>query len=141
MADDPASAPPPDLRPAEGGQSPAGPSAEPAERRPSEPPPEGSGGAARSNLLELREPLYWDAGGYRLRLDPSDLARLRELPGSKGRTDRELGEQFFEGQAGRLAAALLEDVPAPAEVRVVVDPFSRQAFLALENKIRAILSF
>lgn len=87
------------------------------------------------------EPLYRDSAGYRLRLEPPDLARLRELPGSKGKTDQELGETFFDGQAARLAASLAEDVPAPAEVRVVVDPYSRQAFLAVERKIRSILSF
>jgi hypothetical protein len=32
-------------------------------------------------------------------------------------------------------------VPTPSEIRVVVDPYSRQAFLALENRIRGILSF
>ncbi len=111
---------------------------------PETPPPENRlrpGRGPRPELVEAREPLYREVGGYRLRLDPPDLARLRELPGSKGRTDRELGEQFFEGQAARLTAALAEDVPAPAEIRVVVDPYSRQAFLALENRIRAILSF
>ncbi len=76
-----------------------------------------------------------------MRLDPADLTRLRELPGSKGKTDRELGEQFFDGQAARFAAALAGEVTPPAEIRVVVDPYSRQAFLALENRIRAILSF
>ena len=96
---------------------------------------------ARPELLESRDPLYRELQGYRLRLDPPDLARLRELPGSKGKTDRELGEQFFEGQSARLAAALAEDVPAPAEIRVVVDPYSRQVFLALESRIRAIVSF
>ncbi len=76
-----------------------------------------------------------------MRLEPPDLARLRELPGSKGKTDLELGETFFDGQAARFAASLAEDVPAPADVRVVVDPYSRQAFLAVEKKIRSILSF
>jgi len=66
---------------------------------------------------------------------------LRDLPGSKGKTDRELGEQFFDGQAARLVTSLAPDVEAPAEVRVVVDPYSRQAFLALDNKIRGIVSF
>ena len=88
-----------------------------------------------------RDPVYRDARGYRMRLEPADLARLRELSGSKGKTDEELGEAFFDGQSDRFTAALSEDVPAPAEIRVVVDPYSRQAFLALENKIRAILSF
>lgn len=93
------------------------------------------------DLVEPHEPLYREAGGFRLRLDPPDLARLRELPGSKGKTDQELGEQFFDGQAARLVASLAPDVEAPAEVRVVVDPYSRQAFLALDNKIRGIVSF
>ncbi|MGH9399034.1 MAG: hypothetical protein ACRD00_01605 [Thermoanaerobaculia bacterium] len=92
--------------------------------------------------LELpREPLFRESRGYRMRLEPADLARLRELPGSKGLSDQELGEAFFDGQADRFTEALAEDVAAPAEIRVVVDPYSRQAFLALENKIRAILSF
>ena len=95
----------------------------------------------RPNILELREPLYREAGGYRLRLDPPDLARLRELPGSKEKTDRELGEQFFDAHSERLTGAVADDVPAPAELRVVVDPFSRQAFLALGRTIRGIVSF
>ena len=96
---------------------------------------------ARPDLLDRREPLYRDCRGYRLRLDPPDLARLRELPGSRGKSDEEIGEAFFDGQAERLAASLADDVPAPSEIRVVVDPYSRQAFLALENRIRGILSF
>jgi hypothetical protein len=95
----------------------------------------------RPNMVELREPLYREAGGYRLRLDPPDLARLRELPGSKEKTDRELGEQFFDAHSERLTGAVADDVPAPAELRVVVDPFSRQAFLALGKTIRGIVSF
>jgi hypothetical protein len=95
----------------------------------------------RPDLLASAEPLYRDRGGYRMRLEPADLARLRELPGSKGKTDRELGETFFDGQSERFVTSLAEDVPAPAEVRVVVDPYSRQAFLAVEQKIRSILSF
>jgi hypothetical protein len=97
--------------------------------------------AERPRLILARQPLYRESRGYRMRLEPPDLARLRELPGSKGLSDEELGEAFFDGQTDRFAEALAEDVPAPAEIRVVVDPYSRQAFLALENKIRAILSF
>lgn len=74
-------------------------------------------------------------------LQPADLAKLKELPGARGKSEGELGEEFFEAQAERLAAALVEDVAAPAEVRVVVDPYSRQVFLAVGNKITAILSF
>jgi hypothetical protein len=97
--------------------------------------------ASRPDLIEAREPLYRECKGYRLRLDPPDLARLRELAGSRGKTDVELGEAFFDGQADRLAASIEGDVDAPAELRVVVDPYSRQAFVALENRIRGILSF
>ena len=97
--------------------------------------------APRPDLIDRREPLYRECRGYRLRLDPPDLARLRELAGSRGKSDDELGEAFFDGQAERLAASIAEDVPAPSEIRVVVDPYSRQAFLALENRIRGILSF
>ena len=95
----------------------------------------------RPDLAASEEPLYRESRGYRMRLEPPDLARLRELPGSKGKTDRELGEIFFDGQSERFTTSLAEDVPSPAEVRVVVDPYSRQAFLAVERKIRSILSF
>jgi hypothetical protein len=95
----------------------------------------------RPRLVLSREALYRESRGYRMRLEPADLARLRELPGSRGLSDQELGEAFFDGQTDRFTEALSEDVPAPADIRVVVDPYSRQAFLALENKIRAILSF
>ncbi len=118
--------------------------ATPAAQVPSLPPapvPPIRGAAARPDLAESREPLYREAGGFRMRLEPADLARLRELPGSRGRTDRELGEDFFEKQADRFAQSLAEDVTPPAEVRVVVDPYSRQAFLAIEKTIRSILSF
>jgi hypothetical protein len=106
-------------------------------------PVRAAAGAAkvRPDLNDRREPLYRECRGYRLRLDPPDLARLRELAGSRGKSDAELGEAFFDGQAERLAASIADDVPAPSEIRVVVDPYSRQAFLALENRIRGILSF
>ena len=97
--------------------------------------------SGRPDLIDRREPLYRECRGYRLRLDPPDLARLRELPGSRGKSDDEIGEAFFDGQAERLAASIVDDVPSPSEIRVVVDPYSRQAFLALENRIRGILSF
>ena len=97
--------------------------------------------APRPDLLTVRQPLYREAGGYRLRLDVPDLAKLRELPGSRGKSDEELGEEFFDGQAARLAAALAGEVAAPAEVRVVVDPYARQVFLAVEDRIKAIVSF
>jgi len=102
--------------------------------------PKGPSGA-RPQLAESQEPLYREVAGFRLRLDPADLARLRELPGSRGRTDRELGEEFFARQADRLVESLGGDLEPPAEVRVVVDPYSRQAFLAVEKTIRSILSF
>jgi hypothetical protein len=115
--------------------APEGPAAAPATAAPS------PAGGVRASSIESREPLYREAGGFRLRLEPADLARLRELPGSKGKSDRELGEDFFEKLAPRFAKSLAEDVTPPAEVRVVVDPYSRQAFLAIERTIRSILSF
>jgi len=98
-------------------------------------------GRGRPDLADRREPLYRECRGYRLRLDPPDLARLRELAGSRGRSDTEIGEAFFDGQGDRLAASIEDDVPSGNELRVVVDPYSRQAFLALDNRIRGILSF
>jgi hypothetical protein len=95
----------------------------------------------RPDLIDRREPLYRDCRGYRLRLEPPDLARLRELPGSRGKSDDEIGEAFFDGQAERLASAIADDVPTPSEIRVVVDPYSRQAFLAVAGTVRGILSF
>ena len=77
----------------------------------------------RPELIDRREPLY------------------RELPDARGKSDEELGEAFFDGQADRLAASVADDVTAPAELRVVVDPYSRQAFVALDKSIRGILSF
>ena len=130
---------------------PAGPAAEPAAGpapapAPSEaarlaPPLPDAAPRPGSRVSEPRGPLYRDCGGYRLRMEPKDLAKLRELPGSKEKTDEELGEQFFDGQAERLTRALAEDVPPPADVRVVVDPYSRQAFLAVGKTIRGIVSF
>ena len=116
------------------------PPAAPAPPRPPEIRAERTRGP-RPEMLESREPLYRESGGYTLRLDPPDLARLRELPGSKGKTDRELGELFFDGQVARLTGAVSGDVPVPAELRVVVDPYSRQAFLAVGKTIRGIVSF
>jgi hypothetical protein len=108
---------------------------------PSQESPPASTRPPRPDTTELREPLYRLEGGYTFRLEPADLARLRELPGSRGKTDRELGEQFFDSQSARLIAAVSGDVPPPAEVRVVVDPYSRQAFLAVGKNIRGIFSF
>jgi len=88
----------------------------------------------------ISDPIRTESG-YRMRLEPRDLANLRELPGSKGKSDRELGEQFFDGHAAKLAASLADDVTAPAEVLVFVDPYSRQAFLAVGRTIRGIVSF
>jgi hypothetical protein len=104
-------------------------------------PPVRPVGRGRPDLADRREPLYRECRGYRLRLDPPDLARLRELAGSRGRSDTEIGEAFFDGQGDRLAASIEDDVPSGNELRVVVDPYSRQAFLALDNRIRGILSF
>ena len=121
-----------------------------ARPEPPPPPPSASRGAPprpdrergpRPELVEVKEPVYREAGAYRLRLDPPDLARLRELPGSKDKTERELGEQFFDAQAARLVDSIAGDIPAASEIRVVVDPYSRQAFLAVGRTIRGIVSF
>ncbi len=104
---------------------------------PAGPPP----GTTRPGLVERREPLYRESRGFRLRLEPADLARLRELAGSRGKTDAELGEAFFDGQADRIVAAVSDDLAPPAELRVVVDPYTRQAFVALGSSIRGIVSF
>ena len=95
----------------------------------------------RPDLAAPQVPVFRETGGYRLRLDPPDLARLRELPGSRGKTDEELGSEFLEAQQARLLAAVAGDVTPPAELRVLVDPYSRQAFLALERRIKGIVSF
>ena len=128
---DPTVEPPPTLEPAPGIAAPPEPAPAPAAA--SRPP--------RPALVESAEPVFLHASGFTLRIEPRDLVRLRELPGAKGRTDRELGEEFFEKQADRLVRSLAEDVVPPAEVRVVVDPYSRQAFLAIERTIRSIVSF
>ena len=80
---------------------------------------------------------------------PTDRRPRSVLPATIGiiilvvsaRAEEPTGEEFFEKQAGRFAESLAEDVRPPAEVRVVVDPYSRQAFLAIERTIRSILSF
>jgi hypothetical protein len=121
-------------------EAPTSPAA-PVASAPTAPAPAAAPSPSRPALVAARDPLFRECRGYRLRLDPPDLARLRELPGARGKSDEELGEQFFDGQAERLAESIAGDVPAPSEIRVVVDPYSRQAFLALENRIRGILSF
>jgi hypothetical protein len=112
----------------------AAPAEEPVDRRRS---PRGP----RPDLVETREPVFREAGGYRFRLEQADVAQLRELPGSKGKSDREISEEFFDAQAARLAASLAGEIVPPVEVRVVVDPYSRQAFLAVGRTIRGIVSF
>lgn len=153
MADEPVPPAPPEDSSAPAVQIPAASPARPAtpqvppggsgppRPRPSRERKERSDRGPRPELTALREPLYRETRGYRMRLEPPDLAKLKELPGSRGKSEAELGGEFFDAQAERLAAALAEDVPAPAEVRVVVDPFSRQVFLAVGKKITAILSF
>jgi hypothetical protein len=149
--------PPPQLRPPfpEGPAeaAPAAPSAQPlppaAPARSEAPPAQRSRGgeprprrerAPRPELAAPRASVFREARGYRLRLDPPDLARLRELPGARGKTDEELGTEFLEAQEARLLSAVA-DVASPVELRVLVDPYSRQAFIALERRIRGIVSF
>ena len=82
-----------------------------------------------------------ECGGYHFRLAPPDVAKLRELAGARGKSDETLVAEFFDSQASRWAESLAENLPPPAEVRIVVDPYSRQAFMACENTVYSILSF
>lgn len=82
-----------------------------------------------------------ECGGYRFRLQPADVAKLRELAGARGKPDETLVAEFFDAQAPRWAESLAENLPAPADVRIVVDPYSRQAFMASGNTVYSILSF
>ena len=82
-----------------------------------------------------------ECGGYRFRILPADVAKLRELAGARGKTDEALVAEFFDAQAPRWAASLADDLPTPADVRIVVDPYSRQAFMASGNTVYSILSF
>ncbi|HMA18783.1 MAG TPA: hypothetical protein VKS03_10120 [Thermoanaerobaculia bacterium] len=95
----------------------------------------------RPNLSVERTAVSRDHSGYAFRLEPTDLANLRELPGARGKTDEELGAEFLAAHGDRLVAALSEDVPPPASIRVLVDPYSRQAFLAYQDRVRGIVSF
>ena len=82
-----------------------------------------------------------ECGGYRFRLHAADVAKLRELAGARGKPDETLVAEFFDAQAPRWAASLADNLPAPADVRIVVDPYSRQAFMASGNTVYSILSF
>jgi hypothetical protein len=95
----------------------------------------------RPSLSVERASVSREHAGYAFRLEPPDLANLRELPGARGKTDEELGTEFLAAHAERLSAALAGDLPSPAAVRVLVDPYSRQAFLAFEDRVRGIVSF
>ena len=104
----------------------------------------GAPGGRRPNRPDLsveRSAVSRDHAGFTFRLEPTDLANLRELPGARGRTDEELGAEFLLAHADRLAAAIADDLPAAASVRVLVDPYSRQAFLAVDDRVRGIVSF
>jgi len=129
---DPENGPPRPVPAPEGAPAPVARSeaAAPGGRRPSRP-----------NLSVERFAVLREHAGYTFRLEPPDLANLRELPGARGKTDEELGTEFLLAHAERLAAAIADDVPAPSSVRVLVDPYSRQAFLAVEDRVRGIVSF
>jgi len=97
--------------------------------------------SSRPTLFVEKTPVVREQAGYSFQLEPPDLANLRELPDARGKTDEELGREFLETHGDRLVAAIAEDLPAPALVRVLVDPYSRQAFLAFGNRVRGIVSF
>ena len=122
--------PPPGPAPESAPAPPRSEAAAPAGRRP-----------ARPDLSIERSAVSREHAGYTFRLEPSDLANLRELPGARGRTDEELGTDFLLAHGDRLAAAIADDLPAASRVRVLVDPYSRQAFLAVEDRVRGIVSF
>jgi hypothetical protein len=82
-----------------------------------------------------------EAGGYQFRLAPAEVAKLRELAGARGRSDEDLSAEFLKTQSVRWAESLAGVLPSPAEVRVIVDPYSRQAFLASGRTVFSILSF
>jgi len=86
-------------------------------------------------------PAERECGGYRFRLTSADVAKLRELAGARGRSDEALVAEFFDSQASRWAESLSENLPPPAEVRIVVDPYSRQSFMACGTTVYSILSF
>ncbi len=126
----------------ENGAPPPGPAMEspPAPAR-SEAGAPGGRRPSRPSLSVERSAVSRDHAGFTFRLEPTDLANLRELPGARGRTDEELGTEFLLAHADRLAAAIADDLPAAASVRVLVDPYSRQAFLAVDDRVRGIVSF
>jgi hypothetical protein len=97
--------------------------------------------SSRPDLSVVRSAVSQEHAGFTFRLEPPDLANLRELPGARGRTDEELGAEFLLAHGDRLAAAIASDLPAASSVRVLVDPYSRQAFLAVEDRVRGIVSF
>ncbi len=86
-------------------------------------------------------PVDRECGGYVFRLFPPDVVKLRELAGARGKSDETLAAEFFDAQAPRWAASLADNLPPPADVRIVVDPYSRQAFMAAGNTVYSILSF
>lgn len=122
--------PPPAHAPEPAASAPRSEAGSPGGRRPSRP-----------NLSVERKPVSREHSGYEFRLEPPDLANLRELPGARGKSDEELGAEFLAAHCDRLAASLAGDLPSPARIRVLVDPYSRQAFLAYEDRVRGIVSF
>ena len=97
--------------------------------------------SSRPDLSVVRSAVSREHAGFTFCLEPPDLANLRELPGARGRTDEELGAEFLLAHGDRLAAAIASDLPVASSVRVLVDPYSRQAFLAVEDRVRGIVSF
>ncbi len=126
--------------PEDGVPPPPGPEA-PASAPRSEAAAPGGRPPSRPTLSVERASVSRKQAGYSFQLEPPDLANLRELPNARGKTDEELGREFLEAQGDRLVAAIADDVSAPASIRVLVDPYSRQAFLAFGNRVRGIVSF
>lgn len=76
-------------------------------------------------------PPRWRApsGEVVLTLDEQHCSRLRDLPEWSGRDPDFVAESFLASRASRWQRTL-SDLPPGAEVRVLVDQWSRQAFAA-----------
>jgi len=68
------------------------------------------------------------AGHVVLTLDEAMCARLRELPDWSSRSEDFVAEDFMT-QKGAKWARTIPEIAAGTELRVIIDQFSRQAFL------------
>ncbi len=80
------------------------------------------------------------AGSWVLTLEPQQCARLRELPDWSERDEDFVAESFLSGKADKWSRSLAGVTPG-SELRVIVDQFSRQAFLIDGSTVVHIDSF